>query len=69
MYATTPEEKQYYLQYYRNYYKNGGLEQNVSKPEEKHSSTTASNIVVINGVEHKRYRKIYMWLYFSDKNV
>jgi hypothetical protein len=57
MYATTPEEKEYYLEYYRNYFKNGGLEQNVCKPEEKPKTTSASNVVTINGVEYKRYRK------------
>ena len=51
MYAKTAEEKAYYLDYYRNYYRNGGTSENAApKP-------SSESMVIVNGVEYKRYRK------------
>ena len=59
LYAKTSKEKEEYLEYYRNYYKNGGSATNA--PEKKNTEqpkSKTSDVVVVNGVEYKRYGEL-----------
>ena len=56
MYAKTPEEKASYLEYYRNYYKNGG-DATAAATQCDSQTKKKDDVVVVEGVEYKKYRK------------
>ncbi len=55
LYAKSPEEKASYLDYYRKYYREGGKQDGDNRPEK--SKGGGDKVVVVDGVEYKKYRK------------
>ena len=63
MYAKTPEERAHYVEYYKGFYRDGGdtsaaevaLTQSVSEKKTEKKNDMDLGMVVVNGVEYKKY--------------